>query len=82
VITATVLALSDSMTNDLTLILTTLLTIGGTIAVAVITSRQNRQGKKIEEVHTSLQTSNGKSVGSYVEEIASYNQEDQAKDTV
>lgn len=51
-------------------VLTALITTGGAVAVAVISKRQTRTEGKLDKVHEQLKTSNGKSVGDYVEAIA------------
>ena len=51
-------------------VLSALITVAGAIATAILMSKQNKQTKRIDEVHEQLKTSNGKSIASYVEDIA------------
>ena len=70
---ATVIHITDD-TNSIIVALGTIfssiIAVGGGIAVAIISRKQSVQGRKIDDVHEQLKTSNGKSVGNYVEEIA------------
>jgi hypothetical protein len=51
--------------------LAAIVTAGGAIAVAIITTKQTKQGKQIEALHNQVKTSNGHTLGEMVETIAS-----------
>lgn len=60
----------DTVWIALSAIMQTVIVTGGAIAVAVISNRQKANKRTVDAVHEQLKTSNGKSVGTYVEEIA------------
>lgn len=56
-------------------VLSAIITVGGSVAVAVITTRQNRTENKVNTIHEQLKTSNGSTVGELVEKVAQKQEE-------
>lgn len=73
---ATVIYVNNNLQTLLIVIGTVLgacVTTAGSIAVAIIARNQKKQHDAISDVKEQLKTSNGKTVATYVEEIAKQN---------
>lgn len=62
---------NDTIWLAISTVLTAVITTGGAIAVAMITTRQRKTNDKVQAIHDQLQTSNGKTIANVVEDIAS-----------